>query len=211
MNMTDLYIRQLQRRLERLDEDPDLVFDASEMKKLLGDEYGDYSRSLEASFDMPEPHLGHLAKLWWIEAEKLLKSTTRALNLGHVTVGPQTAKQKRRTEELQSRAEELMHQFNADIRGTNDQWLFTICEMADVGYDNPYAQAHQLLEHWVLPTIEKPAAVVDPKAYKRQMQREALRQIIGASNPSTVPVTPEPANTAMREFLEKRKKENRYF
>jgi hypothetical protein len=167
MKMTDLYTRQLQRRLERLDEDPDLVFDAAEMKKLLGDEYDVYSQSVAVSLSVPEPQLGHIARLWWVEAEKLLLDTTNALNLKHVSVGPQTATQRRRTEQLQSRAEELMHQFDADIRGTDDEGRFTTCEMADISFDTPFARAHQLLEHWVLPIIEKPAAVVDPKAYKR--------------------------------------------
>lgn len=211
--MTDLYIRQLQRRLERLDEDPELVFDAAEMKKLLGDEYDDYSQSVAVSLSMPEPHLGHIAELWWVAAEKLLATTTAALNLHHVSVGPQTPKQRRRTEELQSRAEELMQQFDADIRGTDDEGRFTICEMADVGFDTPYARALQLLEHWVLPTIEKPGVAADPKAYKRQMQKQkqALRQIVEASTVSTLRVNPEPAKTAMYQLLQRRLKENRHF
>jgi hypothetical protein len=209
--MTDFIIRQLQRRLERLDENPDLVFDATEMKKLLGNEYDNYSRSVTDLPEMHEVQLGDLARLWWTEAEKLLQDTVTALNLRHLSVGAQSPRQRRRTEELQSRAEELMHQFNADIRGTVDEGRFTICEMADVGYQTPYAQAHQLLEHWVLPTIEKAGTAVDPKAYKRHMQKVALQQIVEASNPLIVRVTPEPANTAMREFLEARKKKNRYF
>jgi hypothetical protein len=43
------------------------------------------------------------------------------------------------------------------------------------------------------------------------MQKQALREIIEASDPSSSPAATAPTNTEMLEFLMKRKKENRHF
>jgi hypothetical protein len=204
----DFYIRQLKHRIALLEEQPERVFDANDMKTLIGNAaYEGYREAAKTPLAAQAYPVSQFAQGWAESAEQLLKEVNAGLNLHHIVLDCPTGAQRLRAENFKSRAEELMLQFDNSIRDTPDCIAFTIHEdPSSLAATEPYYEAHRLLEHWVLPSLNKTVdAGTDRHGYIRELQSQFLTDALARLQP------PEPQDTSRLDALRKTLTKNRWF
>lgn len=201
------YIRQLQHRMAFLEANPELTFDANDMKALLGNVYQEYQHALKTPLDLSQQYPLSLHAQGWAEsAEQLLKDVNKALNLRHIVLDRKTEMQRLRAEKFQRQAEELMHQFDNDIRNSPDCIAFTIHEdQSTLAVTEPYYEAQRLLENWVLPRLNKSLDTgTDRLSYAREMQRQFLTEALERLRP------PQPEEQSRLDSLREKFKKHQW-
>ncbi|MFK4767097.1 hypothetical protein [Rhizobium sp. ZW T2_16] len=180
MATNDFFIEQLEHRIGYLEEHPDHLYSAGAMQVLLGDQYEAYASGADVSLQSTAANLSDSAEDWSRRANKLLVEVNRALNLGHVTIEPATSAQQQRAEAFRDRAEQLMDQYDNNIRGTADEGGFSEPAFEYLGPEDRYYEAQRLLEYWVIPLRQQNTPGIDKRDYLRHLQSESLRAELDA-------------------------------
>ncbi|MGE6781293.1 hypothetical protein ACQKGL_02085 [Ensifer adhaerens] len=197
MDFKPLLAAILSSKIEELN-NPDFCHPEPEMKELLAARYNAYVDDLRIQH-VPYEHLSERGKSWSDQMDQLLGDTQKALNLGHAALGKATANQRRRAEELQSRAEDLIQQFGDNIEATPDEPFFQV--QHDVTDD--YYDAQTLIEHWELPRVKKTDhAGMTPTQYRNQIQNRYLTALLSECEPTTA-TPPAPRNETIKAKLER--------